>query len=242
MRGLLDALQFMTVLPLGKPREFQPRRMVAYFPLVGLLIGVLPALLDPVFVRLWSRPVAGLLDVFLLIAVTGAFHLDGLGDTADGLYGGRDRQAALAIMKDSRIGVMGLVAIVCCLAAKWAGMAGLQPHRQLLLIVIPAYSRSAILFGLRFLPYGRNEGGTGRSFFEQKPSPASFAGVLIPLGLSVLLGWRGLLLVAAFIALTGGILLFYRRKINGITGDMLGAMTEIIEAALFLIASTGGIS
>ena len=232
----------MTIVPLGKSREFHPRRMVAYFPLVGLLVGAALSFLDQVFLRLWSPPVAGMLDVLFLIAVTGAFHLDGLGDTADGLYGRRSREAALAIMKDSRIGVMGLIAIVCCLAVKWAGISGLQQHRPLLLMLVPAYSRSAIIFGMRFLPYGRSEGGTGHHFFAQKPSATSFVGVLIPLALSVLLGWRGLLLFAGFIILLSAILYYYKRKINGITGDMLGAMTEMIEAALFLIASTGGIS
>ncbi len=241
MRGFLDAIQFMTILPLGKSREFEPRRMVVYFPLVGLMIGVLLSILDRGFMMLWSAPVAGLLDVIFLIAVTGAFHLDGLGDTADGLYGRRSREAALAIMKDSRIGVMGLIAVVCCLAVKWAGISGLEQHRHLLLVVIPVYSRSAILFGLRFLPYGRSEGGTGRAFFEHKPTAVGFAGVLIPLALSIFLGWRGLLLIAVFFILVFSILLAYRRKINGITGDMLGAMTEIIEAALFLIAAAGGI-
>ena len=123
----------------------------------------------------------------------------------------------------------------------WAGISGLQQHRQLLLIAVPAYARSAIIFGMRFLPYGRSEGGTGRSFFDQKPTLTGFAGVLIPLSLSVLLGWKGLLLFGGFTALVCGILYFYKKRINGITGDMLGAMTEIIEAALFLIASAGGI-
>ena len=241
MRGLLDALQFMTILPVGSSREFVPRRMVAYFPVVGLLIGIVLSFLDKVFMQLWNGPAAGVLDVFFLIAVTGALHLDGLGDTADGLYGRRRPDEALAIMKDSRIGVMGLVAIVCCLAVKWAGISGLGPHRPLLLIIVPAYSRSAILFGLRYLPYGRKEEGTGHGFFQNKPSLFSFCGVLIPIGLSVLLGWRGLLLTAAFAVLVIGILFYYRRKINGITGDMLGAMIEIIEAGLFLIASMGGI-
>ena len=242
MRGLLDAFQFMTIVPLGRSREFQPRRMVAYFPLVGLLIGAVLLVLDQLFLRLWSAPVAGLLDVLFLVVVTGALHLDGLGDTADGLYGRRSREAALAIMKDSRVGVMGLVAIVCCLAVKWAGISGLQQHRPLLLLVVPAYSRSAILFGMRFLPYGRSEGGTGHPFFEQKLSVPSFVAVLIPLGLSVMLGWKALLLITGFIVMLLGILFYYKRKINGITGDMLGAMTETIEASLFLIASIGGMS
>ncbi|KPJ75717.1 MAG: hypothetical protein AMJ54_14120 [Deltaproteobacteria bacterium SG8_13] len=240
MRGLLDAFQFMTILPVGRSGEFQPRRMVAYFPVAGLLIGVVLALLDRAFLWLWSEPVTAVLDVFFLVAVTGAFHLDGLGDTADGLYGRRSRQDALAIMKDSRIGVMGLVAIVCCLAVKWAGLAGLGQHRWLLLIVVPAYSRSAILFGLRFLPYGRPDGGTGHAFFEQKLALSDFVGVSIPLGLSIWLGVRGLLMAVVFFVIVSGILLFYKKRINGITGDMLGAMTEITEAGLFLVASMGG--
>ena len=240
MRGLLQAIQFMTILPMGRFQEFQPRRMVVYFPLVGLLIGSLLSILDQAFLRLWSASVAALLDVIFLIFVTGAFHLDGLGDTADGLYGQRDREAALAIMKDSRIGVMGMIAILCCLAVKWAGIAGLDHHRFLALIIIPALSRSSLLFGLRFLPYARNEGRTGRDFFKQKLSPLSFAGVLLPLALSIWLGVRGLLLVFAFFTLVGCTLVYYRKKINGVTGDMLGAMTETIEAALFLIVSAGG--
>ena len=215
--------------------------MVAYFPVVGLLIGISLSFLDRVFLQLWSGPVAGLLGVLFLVAVTGALHLDGLGDTADGLYGRRSPEEALAIMKDSRVGVMGLVAIVCCLAVKWAGISGLGSHRTLLLVIVPAFSRSAILFGMRYLPYGREGEGTGRGFFENKLSLASFTGVLIPIGLSVMLGWRGLLLVAGFAVLVLGILIYYKRRINGITGDMLGAMTEIIEAGLFLIASAGGI-
>lgn len=241
MRGFLDAIQFMTIVPVGKNRAFDPRRMVAYFPVVGLLIGVLLSGLDRVFVRLWNEPVAALLDVFLLIGVTGALHLDGLGDTADGLYGRRSRQAALAIMKDSRIGVMGLLAVLCCLAAKWAGISALTQHRHLLLVAVPAYSRCAVVFGMRFLSYARSEGGTGRAFFERKPAASSFLGVLIPLSISLLMGFRGLLLAAGFALLVSGILLYYKKRIGGITGDMLGALIETTEAALFLIASTGGI-
>lgn len=242
MRGLIAAIQFITAVPLGKPQEFSPQRMVPFFPLVGLLIGILVALLDRVFLLLWPGPVAALLDVFVLIGVTGAFHLDGLGDTADGLYGHRSRESALAIMKDSRIGVMGLVAIVCCLAAKWAGIAGLHDQRSLLLVIIPAYARASILCGMRLLPYGRGTEGTGNPFFDQKMRISNFWGLLIPVALSCFLGWRALLLNLGFIFLVFIILLYYKKKISCITGDMLGAMTEITEAGLFLVFSLGAIS
>jgi len=242
MKGLLAAIQFITAVPLGKPQEFSPARMLPFFPLVGLLIGTLVALLDRVFLQLWPAPVAALLDVFVLIGVTGAFHLDGLGDTADGLYGHRSRESALAIMKDSRIGVMGLVAIVCCLAAKWAGIAGLQDQRSLLLVIIPAYARASILLGMRLLPYGRGPEGTGNPFFDQKMHISGFWALLIPVALSLLLGWRALLLNLGFMVLVFIILLYYKKKISCITGDMLGAMTEVTEAVLFLVLSLDIIS
>jgi adenosylcobinamide-GDP ribazoletransferase len=166
MRNLISALQFITILPLGKARAFDPPKMVPYFPLVGILLGVLVALFDSVVIRLWPPPVAALLDVMLLAGLTAAFHIDGLGDTADGLLGPRSRDKALEIMKDSRIGTMGLVAILFGLALKWGGIANLDAHRCILLIIIPAYARAGILFGMRYLPYGRPD-GTGKPFFQK---------------------------------------------------------------------------
>ena len=215
--------------------------MVPYFPIVGLIIGCIVAGFDRLFLLFWSIPVASLLDVLLLVGLTGAFHLDGLGDTADGLYGHRSREDALRIMKDSRIGAMGLIAIVSILALKWGGLAGLEgSQRSLLIIVIPAYARTGILLGMRNLPYGRPEGGTGHPFFANRYSIGSFWGALPVLFLSLLLGWRCVLLILAFLGLTFGIIIYYKRKINCITGDMLGAMVEGIEAGLFLLLSIGG--
>lgn len=241
MKNLIAAIQFITILPLGRSKPFDPAGMVPFFPVVGLLIGLMVVILDRLFLLVWPVTVAALLDVFVLIAVTGAFHLDGLGDSADGLYGHRSREDALKIMKDSRIGVMGLVAIICCLAAKWAGIAGLEHSRELLLLIIPAYSRGSILFGVRLLPYGRSGGGTGMSFFNKKYRIYSFWGLIPPVVLSIFLGWQGVLLNIAFVFIVFNVLYYYKRKINCITGDMLGGMTEITEAGIFLFVSMGGI-
>ena len=126
MRNFIAAIQFITILPVGKPGPFDPQKMMPFFPAVGILLGLLVAIFDRIALRLWNEPTAALLDVILLATVTGAFHLDGLGDTADGLLGQRPRDQALAIMKDSRIGAMGLVAVVFGLALKWGGIAGLD--------------------------------------------------------------------------------------------------------------------
>jgi len=237
MKNLIAAIQFITIIPMGKHGEFEPEKMVPFFPLVGIILGLMVALFDQIVLLMWSKPVASLLDVLFLIIITGAFHLDGLGDTADGLYGCRTKEKALSIMKDSRIGVMGIVAIICGLSVKWAGIIGLDAWRSLLLIIIPAYARGSILFGMRFLKYGRNNNGTGQPFFEKKLTITDFFWLLIPVLLSILLGFKAILLNLIFLIIICGIHLFYKKKIGCITGDMLGAMVEITEAGLFLFAS-----
>lgn len=237
MSNFFAALRFMTILPVGKQKKFEPTGMVKFFPVVGLLLGAIVSSFDLAVKHLWPVSTTALLDVLLLIFLTGAFHLDGLGDAADGLYGHRRKETALAIMKDSRIGVMGLVAILCTLSVKWVGIAGLNEHRNLYLVVIPAYARLSILFGMRYLTYGRHNGGTGKPFFENKLKADAFWSFPILIGLSVFLGWKGIWLNLAFMVLVIVILIYYKRKLDCITGDMLGAMTEITEAGLFLAAS-----
>jgi adenosylcobinamide-GDP ribazoletransferase len=143
-------------------------------------------------------------------------------------------------MKDSRIGVMGLVAIICGLSVKWGGILSMNSHRSLLLILIPAYARGSMLFGIKFLTYGRAEGGTGHAVFETPLPLSAFWGLLVPVVLSTFLGWKALWLNLVFVCLTASILSYYRRRLNCITGDMLGAMCEVTESGLFLMASVGG--
>ena len=240
IREFFAAVQFITILPWGAAERFDPQRMTPYFPLVGIALGVLVALFDYVALSLWSRTVAALLDVIFLAVLSGAFHLDGLGDAADGLLGQRPKEKILAIMKDSRLGTMGLVAIVAGLSIKWAGIAGLGANRQLLLIIIPAFARASMLFGMRGLPYGRPEGGTGIDFFKHQLKPSAFWGLSAPVLLSFLLGWQAVWLILWFAAITAGLIRYYKKRIGCITGDMLGAMTEVTEAGLFLMVSMGG--
>ena len=239
MRNLISALQFITILPMGKAKSFDPPKMVPYFPLVGILLGLLVAAFDAIVVRFWTPPIVALLDIILLAVLTGAFHIDGLGDTADGLLGPRSRDEALEIMKDSRIGTMGLVAILFGLALKWGGIANLDAHRSIILILIPAYARAGILFGMRYLPYGRSD-GTGKPFFREKLSWIHFWGLVFPVGLSMILGLKAIWLNLVFAIIVGSILLFYKKRMGCITGDMLGAMVEITEAGLFLMISVRG--
>ena len=240
MRNFISAIQFITIIPVGRADSFEPPQMIPYFPMVGLFLGLLTAIFDQLATALWSRPVASLLDILFLAVLTGAFHLDGLGDSADGLLGQRSKEKALAIMKDSRLGTMGLVAIVFGLAMKWAGIAGLDSNRVLLLVIIPAYARAGMLFGMRFLDYGRPEGGTGVDFFKSKLKWTAFWGLTAPVVMSIFLGETAFRLNLSFVAITAILIWYYKRRVGCITGDMLGAMAEILESSLFLLVSMGG--
>lgn len=236
-QGFLSAIQFLTVFPCVPSQVFDARKALPFFPVCGLLIGVVLIFTDSVGLIFWSPLTAGLLTLTVLAAISGALHLDGLADTADGLYSRRPPEKALAIMKDSRVGAMGMVAVVLCLALKWAGLAGLEEHRLVCLLIIPAYARSAVLFGTRQLPYGRPNGGTGHDFFQAPLDVGDFLALIIVVLLSLLLGWKAFFINAVFIVTVTGLIRFYRHKIGCITGDMLGAMIEVTETALFLAAS-----
>ncbi len=245
MQYLRAAIQFITILPAGRTAAYYPREMIAYFPVVGLILGSVLAAFDALFLQLWPGGlVPAILDVVLLILLTGALHLDGLADSADGLFGHRDKKTVLAIMKDSRIGVMGMTAVICGLAIKFAGISALPVpaslQRFLILLLVPAFARSAMIFGVYLFSYGRPSGGTGLDLFESPIHLKDFWGLGVCLLLSLLLGWRGLWLILVFFGLVSGIIFYYRRRMDCITGDMLGAMTEATESLLFLALAIGG--
>lgn len=240
LTDLRSCMLFISILPAGRNVAYSPVGMIKFFPVVGLMIGLILALTDLVATGLWSPAVAALVDVLILIVVTGAFHLDGVGDAADGLFSHRPRERALEIMKDSRTGMMGVVAVVTVLALKFAGIYSVKgvwslPQTLLLLVIVPAYARASMIFGIKWMKYGRKNTGTGLDLFENPLGKRDFAYALIPLFLSLFLGYKGVLVLnLLFFGALGAILMFYKKKMNCITGDMLGAMTEVMETLLFL--------
>lgn len=238
------AVMFLTLLPAGRDGACSPVGMIKFFPLVGLVLGTFLAGFDLLVSLFWPPGVVAILDVILLIVFTGAFHLDGLGDAADGLFSHRSKEKALKIMKDSRIGMMGLVVVVCVLALKVAGIYAIKSLNDtsltfMALWVVPAYSRASMIFGICFLKYGRKNTGTGLDLFENRLNIKDFTFLLLPMMLSLLSGAKGLLLMIIFFGIVIILLGFYKKKMNCITGDMLGAMTEVVEAGLFFAAGAG---
>ncbi len=235
-----SALHFLTTLPPGKNVQFSPLGMIRFFPTIGIVIGTLLIFFDLIISCFFYEGVVVLLDLLFLVGITGAFHLDGVGDTADGVFSHQPRDKALLIMKDSRTGMMGLVAVISVLAVKFAGIYSVKAscsaaEAMLFFLIIPAYARASMIFGIKFLNYGRNR-GTGHDFFEKKPGPRDFIWLSIPVIFSIFTGYKFVILNVSFGLMVFVILVYYKKKMNCITGDMLGAMTETIEALLFVIA------
>lgn len=214
-------------------KQFDGRLAVWSFALTGLTIGLPPFL----FMKYLSAVIPGqamaVIIVLYMVLVTGALHLDGLADTADGLFSGRSREKMLEIMKDSRIGTMGAVAIVMVLITKTACVYAVQ--NPLWLLIIPAYARYSMVFGVYMFGYAR-ETGTAAAFFGNY-SPMVFAQGAFLLAISYFLGPISFaVLNLSFIIYIYTITRLYKKRIGGITGDMLGAMCETCEAFLLILA------
>lgn len=241
LSDLRACMAFITILPTGKNPVYSPLGMIRFFPVAGLIIGALLVITDFLASMVWTAPAAALVDLIFLVAVTGAFHLDGLGDTADGIFSHRGRERALEIMKDSRTGMMGLVAVVLGLAVKFAGIWSVKTscspaQTMAIFFLVPSFSRASMIFGIKYLNYGRKNEGTGKDLFDRPLNKKDFSLCLIPLIISLFLGFRGIILISGFALGCFAVLIFYKKKMDCITGDMLGAMTEVMEAWLFMAA------
>ncbi len=235
MTAFFSAIRFLTIIPVplswcGDEQSFN--RSPDWYPLTGLAIGLIMAACDLLFRWLLPLPVAGVLVVVGLIAISGALHMDGLADTADAFFSSRGRERMLEIMKDSSAGPMGVTAIVVVLLLKTALILSLPPAwRTETIILMPLAGRCVMPMISSWIPYARSTEGTG-AFIQYGSGGRRFALNLGGMALFsiALLGWgSGLLVVAVFSLLSWLMGRYSRRKIGGFTGDTLGATCELIE-------------
>jgi len=247
MRGFFAALQFLTIFPLPQglaPDKEALQKAPPFFPLIGLLVGFMVAAFDWGFGFIFPAPVRSVVAAILLIAFSGALHTDGLADTADGLLSSRPRERMLEIMRDSRTGPMGVVAIVCVVSLKIAAIASLpSPARFRVLLLMPVAGRCALLIVMAVLPYARPEGLVGIFKFN-RPALILFWALIFLLSTGGIAGGISGVTAGALSFLF--VLLFtvyLRRKIGGYTGDTLGAACELTELIppLAALAWMGGV-
>ncbi|MEE8174739.1 MAG: adenosylcobinamide-GDP ribazoletransferase [Dehalococcoidia bacterium] len=237
--GFITALRFLTVIPLPPGRKASPQevgRSLSYFPLVGLLLGLILAGLDQgLGLVLPSSVVNALLLVFLAL-MTGAIHLDGFIDTCDGLVGGRTPQQRWEVMRDSRVGAFGVVGIFFLLLLKYVSLGGL-PETSMLgaLVLMPILGRWAVVCCIFAFPYARPQ-GLGRAFKEQATWPRVALATALALALSLgFLRLGGAVVMLGVGVVAFALAAFLRRKFAGLTGDAYGAIVEVSEVTALLL-------
>lgn len=234
MRGFFAALGFLTRLPLPA-RLFDgassPSAQLAWYPLVGLVIGGLLWALGAFASHTSPLLAAGVL-LAAWVALTGALHLDGLADSADAWVGGMgDRDRTLAIMKDPRSGPIGVTAIVLVLLLKFAALASL-PQPSVAVVLGPVLGRAVLTLAFITTPYVR-AGGIGSGLVGESRAVCVVALALTSV-FALLAGWHG---VRALIV-AGVVFAAWRwaciKRLGGMTGDTCGALTELAEAAVLV--------
>lgn len=238
MREFLIALQFLTRIPVtlrGEVTLAQIARSTLYFPLVGLAVGAALGGVHWALSRFVPSIVVSVLVLILLILLTGGLHLDGFADTLDGLYGGQTGEEILRIMRDSHIGAIGVVGLICVLTLKFALIhslpRGLVWHSLILMAVL---GRWAMVLAAAAYPYARAE-GIGRPFVgrihRREWAGASLIALLISIGLLQVKG-LALLLIALFVGFACAAAISHR--VGGMTGDTLGSVEELAEVSVLL--------
>lgn len=242
------ALAYFSRLPIPSWVGFDPGLLASaarYFPLVGLLLGALVAAVLWATLAFFTPAVAVLLTMAFGLLLTGAFHEDGLADSADGLGGGMDRESALRIMKDSRLGTYGALALGLALALKaslWLALLdGYGAVTAALMIALAqALSRWPPVELMRHLPYVREPDqarakpvAEGLSAFD-----LALARLTAMVALAALVGLatplRAFVLLALLLALAGLAARYLMQRLGGLTGDTLGAVQQLAELSIYL--------
>jgi adenosylcobinamide-GDP ribazoletransferase len=245
LRLALLALQFLTRVPVPAwvgYRDQWLHQCARHFSLIGLFVGAVAALALLGASALWPWPLAVLLSMVATLVLTGAFHEDGLADTFDALGGAVSREKALAIMKDSRLGTYGTVALVAVLALKAASLMALDAQAVAALLLAHAASRALPVTVIRWLPYA---GDVDAAKAKPLSTQVSISGVIVAMAwvaviAAVLVGVHALGATAVLVSLAVAALVavlmarWLRRRLGGFTGDTLGATQQLGELAIYL--------
>jgi len=240
IRRFFIALQFLTRLPVPRAlnsSETDIGKAAAFFPLVGVIVGGGGALMFVGLQRVLPLPASVLFAIVFAAFLTNGFHEDGLADSFDGFGGGWTKDRVLEIMRDSRIGTYGTLALIFTILGKFTFLSSLPPGQiWRWLIVAQMASRWTILPLCACLPYARAE-GQGKLVAKQVGVLEIMTGTFTLLLVFILLSWQAALaalLVTTLVTLLSG--LYFRARLQGITGDCLGAANQLTEVGLYLTA------
>jgi adenosylcobinamide-GDP ribazoletransferase len=241
MRNLRIAFGLMTTLPFRLPDDWSAGdsgRAAVWYPLVGAVIGGLTWLTWKGSMSLFPPLIAGVLALMVWVGLTGGLHLDGLADCCDGLFASVTRERRLEIMKDPHVGAFGVIGLILVLLLKAAALVSLVSASGFAILLAASLGRWCILLGGLF-PLARPS-GMGADFASGFRRSFLAWSAIVPLGIAILLGWRGIVSVLAGIGAAALVLWFAKSRLGGVTGDVFGMLVEVVEVVVLLTFSIGG--
>jgi adenosylcobinamide-GDP ribazoletransferase len=237
------ALGFLTILPVSFKNDPEPDglgKSAAWFPVVGLIIGLLTAGSFWLFSRLFPPLLSSALIVTVWVILTGGLHLDGLADCCDGFFASRSAERRLEIMRDPHLGTFGVIGLVLHLVLKITAVSSLTGSYALFgLLIAPVVARFLLLFGASFS--SARSDGLGTQFKTGFNKKMVLLAAALPIILLVASGLK-FLGAATFAALVAAaVLLAARKLIGGVTGDVLGMLVELTELGFLTVLSIRGL-
>jgi adenosylcobinamide-GDP ribazoletransferase len=210
---------------------------MAFFPLVGLIIGSILALGYYLLSFLFSGALVLWLVFGLLALITRGLHLDGFADTMDGLGSGGPREKILEVMRDSRIGAFGVISLIVLIGAKYFALEQIpSPSIPYALILMTVMGRNAIVLVCYRSPYARAEGGLAKPFTENLGVCEITLSLTTASGIALLImGIKGVVVFLGIGLFSLGYRYFFIKKLSGVTGDILGAANELAELLCLLL-------
>ena len=233
LAGLTQATGFLTVIGRGgTPSD----RAMGWFPVVGAVLGGVVGLVWWGAAEIWPPLLAAVVAVVTDLVLTGALHHDGLADSADGLLPHMDRDRRLAVMRQPDVGTFGVMALTATTLVRVGALAALEPRPALLAGLVCA-SRTAMAVLARSLPYARTD-GIVTAFLGGSAAAVGLLGLAVSVPVLLLAtGAGGIAVLVTLAAAAAGVALVARRRIGGVTGDVLGAAGLIGESAGLLVAA-----
>jgi len=240
VKDFLQALSFLTILPVDQPslpEEKGLARSMTFFPLVGLLIGLLLTVAYLILSFLFSKSLALWLTLGCLALLTRGLHLDGFADTVDGFAAGGPKEKILEVMRDSRIGAFGVVGLILLIGAKYLALDQITgPSIPSSLILMTVMGRNSIVWVCFRSPYARTGEGLARPFAENLTSREMIVSSASAIAMGLLVGGlEGVLVFIGIGLFSLAFRLFFLKKLKGITGDILGATNELSEVLCLLL-------
>ncbi len=241
MSGFLAAIQFLTTIPVPGRHDFSPEKLgrsAGYFPVIGVIIGLILAGLSWLFGLLLPSEVTNALLITFMVIASGGLHLDGFVDTCDGIGGQKPVEDRWRAMSDSQAGSFGIIGVLLLLLVKYAALNSVPANSLLItLVMMPMLSRWAIVYAVFTYKYAKPT-GLGRALKESTRWLGFTVATVVTAVMAMLIAQLiGLAIMVVVWVVTVVAATYFKGKFSGLTGDNYGAINEIIEVSVLLFIS-----